>query len=201
MKYSEQEVERILHVGFQLARQRRKKLTSVDKANVLDTSRMWREIAVEVGKLYPDVELQHLLVDAAAMHLVRQPASFDVIVTENLFGDILTDEAAMLAGSMGMMPSASLGKRRADGTGMGLYEPIHGSAPDIAGQRRANPLAMILSSAMMLRLSLGLEAEAKAIEEAVDAVIREGYRTADIASAGSTLVDTAKMGTLVAERV
>jgi len=201
MKYSEQEVERILHVGFQLARQRRKKLTSVDKANVLDTSRMWREIAVEVGKHYPDVELQHLLVDAAAMHLVRQPASFDVIVTENLFGDILTDEAAMLAGSMGMMPSASLGKRRADGTGMGLYEPIHGSAPDIAGQKKANPLAMILSSAMMLRLSLGLEAEAKAIEDAVDTVIGEGYRTADIAAPGSTVVDTAKMGSLVAERL
>jgi 3-isopropylmalate dehydrogenase len=201
MKYSEQEVERILHVGFQMAQQRRKKLTSVDKANILDTSRMWREIATEIGKQYPDVELNHILVDAAAMHLVRQPASFDVIVTENLFGDILTDEAAMLAGSMGMMPSASLGKRRPDGTGIGLYEPIHGSAPDIAGQKKANPLAMILSSAMMLRLSMGLEAEAKAIEEAVDQVIADGYRTTDIAGPGTTVVDTAKMGTLVAEQV
>jgi 3-isopropylmalate dehydrogenase len=135
------------------------------------------------------------------MYLVRRPASFDVIVTENMFGDILTDEAAMLAGSMGMMPSASLGRRRKDGTGIGLYEPIHGSAPDIAGQKKANPLAMILSAAMMLRLSLGLETEAAAIEEAVDGVIKAGYRTPDIAGKGATVVDTAKMGTLVAERV
>jgi 3-isopropylmalate dehydrogenase len=132
---------------------------------------------------------------------VRRPASFDVIVTENMFGDILTDEAAMLAGSMGMMPSASLGKRNKDGTGIGLYEPIHGSAPDITGQRKANPLAMILSAAMLLRLSLGLEAEAAAIEEAVDAVIKDGYRTPDIAGQGTNVVDTAKMGTLVAERI
>jgi 3-isopropylmalate dehydrogenase len=201
MRYSEAEVLRILHVGFQMARRRRKKLTSVDKANILDTSRMWREIAGEVAKQYPDVELEHLLVDAAAMHLVRRPSSFDVIVTENLFGDILTDEAAMLAGSMGMMPSASLGKRRRDGTGIGLYEPIHGTAPDIAGQGKANPLAMILSAAMMLRLSMGLEREAASLERAVDQVIADGYRTPDIAGANTTPVGTAKMGALVAERV
>jgi 3-isopropylmalate dehydrogenase len=201
LRYSEKEVARVCHVAFQLARQRRKKVTSVDKANVLRTGQMWREIATEVSKLYPDVECEHILVDACAMYLLRRPASFDVIVTENMFGDILTDEAAMLAGSMGMMPSASLGKRRKDGTGIGLYEPIHGSAPDIAGQRKANPLAMILSAAMMLRLSLGLEAEAAAIEEAVDAVIREGYRTPDIAGTGSSVVDTVKMGDLVAERI
>jgi 3-isopropylmalate dehydrogenase len=201
LRYSEKEVERVLHVGFQLARTRRKKLTSVDKANVLRTGQMWREIAVEVGKQYPDVALNHLLVDAAAMDLLRRPTSFDVIVTENMFGDILTDEAAMLAGSMGLMPSASLGKRRKDGTGIGLYEPIHGSAPDIAGQRKANPLAMILSAAMMLRLSLGLDTEATVIESAVDAVIRDGYRTPDIAAEGTTVVDTVKMGDLVAERI
>jgi 3-isopropylmalate dehydrogenase len=201
LRYSEKEVARVCHVAFQLARQRRKKVTSVDKANVLRTGAMWREIATEVSKLYPDVECEHILVDACAMYLLRRPASFDVIVTENMFGDILTDEAAMLAGSMGMMPSASLGKRRKDGTGIGLYEPIHGSAPDIAGQRKANPLAMILSTAMMLRLSLGLEAEAAAVEEAVDAVIRDGYRTPDIAGAGAKVVDTAKMGDLVAERL
>jgi 3-isopropylmalate dehydrogenase len=201
LRYSEKEVARVCHVAFQLARQRRKKVTSVDKANVLRTGAMWREIATEVSKLYPDVECEHILVDACAMYLLRRPASFDVIVTENMFGDILTDEAAMLAGSMGMMPSASLGKRRKDGTGIGLYEPIHGSAPDIAGQRKANPLAMILSTAMMLRLSLGLEAEAAAVEEAVDAVIRDGYRTPDIAGAAAKVVDTAKMGDLVAERL
>ena len=201
LRYSEKEVERVCHVAFQLARQRRKKVTSVDKANVLRTGQLWREIAVEVGRQYPDVELEHILVDSCAMFLVRRPASFDVIVTENMFGDILTDEAAMLAGSMGMMPSASLGKRRKDGSGIGLYEPIHGSAPDIAGQKKANPLAMILSAAMMLRLSLRLDAEAAVIEEAVDAVIKDGYRTPDIAGPGSKLVDTAKMGSLVAERI
>lgn len=201
LRYSEKEVARICHVAFQLARQRRKKVTSVDKANVLRTGQLWREVATEVGKLYPDVALEHLLVDAAAMNLIRKPAAFDVVVTENMFGDILTDEAAMLAGSMGMMPSASLGRRRADGTGMGLYEPIHGSAPDIAGEKKANPLAMILSAAMMLRLSLGLPGEAAAIEAAVDAVIAAGYRTPDIAGPGTETVDTAKMGTLVAERL
>ncbi len=201
LRYSEKEVERVCHVAFQLARQRRKKVTSVDKANVLRTGQLWREVATEVGRQYPDVELEHILVDACAMYLVRRPASFDVIVTENMFGDILTDEAAMLAGSMGMMPSASLGRRRKDGTGIGLYEPIHGSAPDITGQKKANPLAMILSAAMMLRLSLGLEAEAAAIEAAVDGVIRDGYRTPDIAGKGAQVVDTAKMGTLVADRI
>jgi 3-isopropylmalate dehydrogenase len=201
LRYSEREVERILQVAFQLARGRRKKVTSVDKANVLRTGQMWREIAKEVAAQYPDVECEHILVDAAAMALLRHPASFDVIVTENMFGDILTDEAAMLAGSMGMMPSASLGKRTKDGTGIGLYEPIHGSAPDIAGQGKANPLAMILSSAMMLRLSLGLEAEAAAIEAAVDAAIRDGYRTPDIAGEGSKVVNTQEMGDIVAERV
>ena len=201
LRYSEREVRRIVHVGFQLARQRRKKLTSVDKANVLRTGQMWREVAMEVAREYPDVAFENILVDACAMYLVRRPASFDVIVTENMFGDILTDEAAMLAGSMGMMPSASLGRRRRDGTGIGLYEPIHGSAPDIVGQRKANPLATILSAAMMLRLSLGREAEAAAVEAAVDGVVREGYRTPDIAGAGAHLVDTARMGTLVAERI
>jgi 3-isopropylmalate dehydrogenase len=201
LRYSEAEVDRILRVAFDLARTRRKKVTSVDKANVLQSGAMWREIAAEVGREYPDVELEHILVDACAMYLIRRPASFDVIVTENMFGDILTDEAAMLAGSMGMMPSASLGKRRRDGTGIGLYEPIHGSAPDIAGQGKANPLAMILSTAMMLRLSLGLEEEAKAVEEAVDRALREGYRTPDIAGAGGKVVDTARMGSVVADGV
>ncbi|MBI2767658.1 MAG: 3-isopropylmalate dehydrogenase [Chloroflexi bacterium] len=201
LRYSEREVVRILHVAFQLAQGRRKKVTSVDKANVLRTGQMWREIAKEVAAQYPDVETEHMLVDACAMALLRRPASFDVIVTENMFGDILTDEAAMLAGSMGMMPSASLGKRTKGGTGIGLYEPIHGSAPDIAGQGKANPLAMILSAAMMLRLSLGLEAEAAALEGAVDSAIRDGYRTPDIASPGATVVDTRKMGDIVAERV
>ncbi len=201
LRYSEKEIRRILHVGFQLAQGRRKKLTSVDKANILETSRVWREIAVEIAAEYPDVKLEHQLVDACAMHLLRRPADFDVIVTENMFGDILTDEASMLAGSMGMMPSASLGARRKDGTGIGLFEPIHGSAPDIAGQGKANPLAMILSTAMMVRLSLGLEDEAVAIEAAVDAVIKDGYRTPDIADPGSTVVDTAGMGTRVAEQL
>jgi 3-isopropylmalate dehydrogenase len=202
LRYSEKEVARVMHVGFQLARQRRKKVTSVDKANVLRTGQLWREVATEVGREYPDVELEHLLVDAAAMSLIRRPTAFDVVVTENMFGDILTDEAAMLAGSMGMMPSASLGRRRKDGTGIGLYEPIHGTAPDIAGQGKANPLATILSAAMMLRLSLGLEAEAAAVERAVDAVIAEGYRTPDIAGSGAgKIVDTRQMGDAVAEAV
>lgn len=201
LKYSEKEIARILRVGFELARQRKKKLTSVDKANVLKTGQLWREIATEVGKEYPDVEMDHQLVDAAAMNLLLRPSSFDVIVTENMFGDILTDEAAMLAGSMGMMPSASLGRRRKDNTGIGLYEPIHGSAPDIAGQGKANPLAMIQSAAMMLRLSLGLHAEAEAVEDAVDRALSDGYRTPDIAGSGSQPVDTVKMGTAVAERL
>lgn len=201
MRYSEVEVRRVLQVGFDLARKRRRKLTSVDKANVLDTSRMWREIATEMGKANSDVELDHLLVDSCAMHLIRRPASFDVIVTENMFGDILTDEASMLAGSMGMLPSASLGKLRSDGTGFGLYEPIHGTAPDIAGQGKANPLAMILSTAMLLRLSLGLGAEAGIIEGAVDSVLHQNLRTPDLAQEGTKTVSTTAMGDAVAATV
>jgi 3-isopropylmalate dehydrogenase len=201
LRYSEKEITRICHVAFQLARQRRNRVTSVDKANVLRTGQLWREIATEVGKEYPDIELNHLLVDAAAMNLIRNPKSFDVVVTENMFGDILTDEAAMLAGSMGMMPSASLGKRKKNGQGIGLYEPIHGSAPDIAGQGKANPLAMILSAAMMLRLSLGLEAEAACVEAAVDAVITAGHRTPDIAGTGTSVVSTTQMGDLVSDAI
>ena len=201
MRYTEAEVRRVLQTGFELARQRRKKLTSVDKANILDNSRMWREIAVEMGKDNPDIELEHLLVDSAAMHLIRRPASFDVIVTENTFGDILTDEASLLAGSMGMLPSASLGKTKPDGTGQGLYEPIHGTAPDIAGQGKANPLAMILSTAMMLRLSLGLSAEAETVEAAVDKVLEAGLRTPDIAQEGTKQISTTAMGDAVAAAV
>jgi 3-isopropylmalate dehydrogenase len=201
MRYSEPEIRRILAVGFELARNRRKKLTSVDKANILETSRLWREIAIEMSADYPDVAVEHILVDACTMHLIRRPADFDVIVTENTFGDIITDEASMLAGSMGMLPSASLGRRRANGTGPGLYEPIHGTAPDIAGQGKANPLAAILSAAMLLRLSFGLTREADAIEQAVDATLAAGYRTADIATEGSKLVATDRMGDEVAERI
>jgi 3-isopropylmalate dehydrogenase len=201
MRYSEREVRRILRVGFELARGRRGKLTSVDKANILETSRLWREIAIEMSADYPDVRLDHLLVDACTMHLIRRPADFDVIVTENTFGDIITDEASMLAGSLGMLPSASLGRRRKDGTGLGLYEPIHGTAPDIAGQGKANPLAAILSTAMMLRLSLALPAEADAVERAVDGALAAGLRTADIATEGSRLVNTGAMGDAVVERV
>ncbi|HEY8819988.1 MAG TPA: 3-isopropylmalate dehydrogenase [Dehalococcoidia bacterium] len=200
-RYSEKEVRRVLQVGFDLARQRRKKLTSVDKANVLETGRMWREIAIEMGKQNPDIELDHILVDACAMHLIRHPSTFDVIVTENTFGDILTDEASMLVGSMGMLPSASIGKTRKSGTGHGLYEPIHGTAPDIAGQGKANPLATILSVAMMLRLSLGLEAEAQTVEKAVDSALQQNLRTPDIAQEGTTMVNTSQMGDAVAKAV
>ena len=202
MRYSEKEVRRVLQVGFDLARSRRKKLTSVDKANVMENGRMWREIAIEMGRENPDIELEHLLVDACAMHLIRRPKDFDVIVTENMFGDILTDEASMLAGSMGMLPSASLGARRRGGTqGNGLYEPIHGTAPDIAGQGKANPIAMILSTAMMLRLSLGLEDEAAAVERAVGRALADGLRTVDIATEGTRTLSTAQMGEAVAERI
>ena len=200
-RYSEKEVRRVLQVGFDLARQRRKKLTSVDKANVLETGRMWREIAIEMGKQNPDIELDHILVDSCAMHLIRHPSTFDVIVTENTFGDILTDEASMLVGSMGMLPSASIGKTRKSGTGHGLYEPIHGTAPDIAGQGKANPLATILSVAMMLRLSLGLEAEAQTVEKAVDSALQQNLRTPDIAQEGTTMVNTSQMGDAVAKAV
>ncbi len=196
MVYSAHEVRRIAHVAFRLAEQRRGKVTSVDKANVLAASRLWRRVVTEIAEDYPSVTLETMLVDAAAMHLLRQPADFDVIVTGNMFGDILTDEASMLAGSMGMLPSAWLGEGHA-----GVYEPIHGSAPDIAGQGIANPIATILSVAMLLRYSLGLDDEARAVENAVEAVLAEGYRTQDICVDGATLVGTAEMGNLISESI
>jgi 3-isopropylmalate dehydrogenase len=197
MVYTRPEVERVVRVAAEAARKRRKKLTSVDKANVLASSRLWRRVAAELlAREFPDLQVEHILVDACAMYLLRHPASFDVIVTENMFGDILTDEAAMLAGSMGMLPSASLGEGR-----KGLYEPIHGSAPDIAGKQIANPLATILSCAMLLRYSLGLEKEAEAVERAVSAVLDAGYRTADIASKGETPISTVQMGDAVVQRI
>jgi 3-isopropylmalate dehydrogenase len=200
--YSEGEIERIVRTAFELARGRtKKKVTSVDKANVLSSSRLWRRVAERVAADYPDITFEHLLVDACAMHLIRRPASFDVIVTENMFGDILTDEASMLAGSMGMLPSASLGTRQTAHGTFGLYEPIHGSAPDIAGQNKANPIASILSLAMLLRHSLSLEAEAQAVERAVEQVIDAGYRTEDLQEAGTTIVGTEEMGRLIAEAV
>ena len=190
--YTTSEIERIGRLGFESARKRSGKLCSVDKANVLNVSMLWREVMTELGKEYPDVELSHMLVDNAAMQLVRAPKQFDVIVTGNMFGDILSDQASMLTGSIGMLPSASL-----DANGKGLYEPCHGSAPDIAGQGIANPLAMIMSAAMMLRHSLGMEAAADAIETAVTAVLEQGLRTADIVSAGSQAVTTQTMGDAV----
>jgi 3-isopropylmalate dehydrogenase len=202
MTYSEQEIERIVRVGFELARSRRKKLTSVDKANVLESSRLWRQVAMEVAKGYPDAELDHMLVDACAMRLIQNPTYFDVIVTENMFGDILTDEASMLAGSMGMLPSASLAGVPKDGVRIpGMYEPIHGSAPRRAGLNMANPIATILSVAMMLRYSLGLAKEAQTIETAVEKVLSAGYRTYDIMSEGKTEVGTKEMGDLIAGKV
>lgn len=181
MEYYDYEVERIVDMAFQLARGRRGKVTSVDKANVLDSSRLWRQITIQVSKHYPDITLEHVLVDTAAMRLVANPASFDVVVTENMFGDILTDEAAVLVGSMGLLPSASLGS-----SGPGLYEPIHGSAPDIAGKGIANPIGTILSSAMLLRHSLKLETEAALIEKAVEKAIAAGYLTSDLGGKLST---------------
>ena len=196
MTYTEDEIVRIARKGFELARSRRRKLCSVDKANVLETSELWRNVVTEVGREYPDVELSHQYVDAAAMTLVRRPLQFDVIVTENMFGDILSDEASMLTGSIGMLPSASLG----DGP-KGLYEPIHGSAPDIAGKDIANPLATILSAAMMMRMSFGLEKAARQIEQAVRGALAKGYRTADLAEPGSKRVGTEEMGAAVTELI
>ena len=186
LAYTEHEIRRVVRLGFELARGRRRKLTSVDKANVLESSRLWRTIVEEVRPEYPDVELEHRLVDACAMSLVTRPAQFDVMVMENLFGDILSDEASVLAGSLGMLPSASIGERRTAHGLFGMYEPIHGSAPDIAGRDIANPLATILSAAMMLRWSLGRPDAAAAMEAAVTAVLADGYRTPDLLAAGET---------------
>ncbi len=199
MRYSQAEIERVLKVGFELARRRKGKLTSVDKANVLETSRLWRQTATDMASQYPDVEMEHMLVDTCAMQIVQRPSRFDVIVTENTFGDILTDEAGILAASMGLLPSASLAGVPADGgRAIGLYEPIHGSAPDIAGQGIANPIATMFSVALLMRYSLGLTEEASVVERAVEDVLGEGYRTADIAeaSAGRAIkrVSTEEMG-------
>ncbi|TCW41125.1 3-isopropylmalate dehydrogenase [Laceyella sacchari] len=194
LHYTEAEIERILRLGFEMARQRRRHLTSVDKANVLETSRLWRETAERLALEYPDVTLNHLLVDNAAMQLIKCPSRFDVIVTENMFGDILSDEAAMITGSIGMLPSASLSE-----TGPGLYEPIHGSAPDIAGQNKANPLAMFLSVAMMLRQTAGWAREADAIQSVIESVLAEGWRTDDLGEPGTARLTTSEMGAKVRE--
>ncbi len=194
-EYSTTEIERICRLGFERARRRRKHLTSVDKANVLESSRLWRDVVTALASEYPDVELDHMYVDNCAMQLIRNPRQFDVIVTENMFGDILTDEASMLTGSIGMLPSASIGGS------VSLYEPSHGSAPDIAGQKKANPLATILSAAMMLDYSFDLIKEAREIETAVRQVLQEGYRTPDIFKVGDKLVNTEEMGDLVAQKI
>ena len=192
MRYSRPEIERIAHVAFQAAQKRNKRVTSVDKANVLETFQLWKDVMIEIGKQYPDVQLDHMYVDNAAMQLVKAPKAFDVVVTGNMFGDILSDEAAMLTGSIGMLPSASLNDKK-----QGLYEPSHGSAPDIAGKGVANPLATILSAAMMLRFSLGQAEAADRIEAAVKAVLAQGLRTPDIYSEGTTKVGTEQMGDAV----
>lgn len=196
LSYNEKEIRRIAVKAFEVAMKRRKKVTSVDKANVLDSSRLWRKIVTGVAADYPEVELEHMLVDNSAMQLVRDPAQFDVMVTENMFGDILSDEASMITGSIGMLPSASMNE-----TKFGLYEPSGGSAPDIAGQDKANPIATILSAAMMLRYSFDMTEEADAVEAAVTKVLEEGYRTGDIMSEGCKPVSCSQMGTLIAERV
>lgn len=200
LRYTEGEIARVVDVAFRLAEQRRHRVTSVDKANVLSSSILWRRVVDAISTDFPAVECEHLLVDACAMALLARAASFDVIVTENLFGDILTDEASMLAGSLGMLPSASVGTRRTQGGLFGLYEPVHGSAPDIAGQDTANPCGAILSAAMLLRHSLGRDDAANAVEKAVTEVFDAGYRTADL-SGGRESVGTARMGELVEERV
>lgn len=194
--YTTEEIRRIAHVAFKSAMKRQKKVCSVDKANILESSRLWRKVVCEVAKEYPEVELSHLYVDNCAMQLIRNPHQFDVIVTSNMFGDILSDEASMLTGSLGMLPSASLGS-----SSLGMYEPIHGSAPDIAGQDKANPIATIMSAAMMLRYSFDMDEEAETIEKAVEEVLEEGYRTGDIMEDGKTLVGTRKMADCIIDKI
>ncbi|WP_113671331.1 3-isopropylmalate dehydrogenase [Vallitalea guaymasensis] len=196
MEYSVDEIKRIAKVGFDIAMKRNKKVTSIDKANILENSRLWRSVVEEMAKDYPEVEVNHLYVDNGAMQLVINPKQFDVILTGNMFGDILSDEASMITGSIGMLPSASLGSSK-----LGMYEPIHGSAPDIAGMDKANPIATILSVAMMLRYSFDLEDEAKAIEKAVEEVLEDGYRTGDIMSKGMKSIGTKEMGSLIANKL